>query len=240
MWQEILGHVSGALKAIGWVFLPITTLPVIYLFLNKNNLVKDIAHTFIQIIDNMSYRLGEAIKWLLPVLVLTVAFTVFALSIFGQSWTKLFESAEYMHASVIMLGAGATLLAGQHVRVDIFHTNMGAQTRALVDFVGFYLLLLPVCLIILWNSQSFVGFAWNTLEASAESDGIAGAYLLKTLIPIFAVSMIMQGFAIALRAAMCLCGQTRPARPAHIPKFFDTPRTQPQIDIPHHIDRQES
>ncbi|MEP1231505.1 MAG: TRAP transporter small permease subunit, partial [Litorimonas sp.] len=169
------------------------------------------------------------VKWLLPALVLSVAFTVFALSIFGQSWTKLFESAEYMHAMVIMLGASATLLAGQHVRVDIFHTNMRAKTRALVDFVGFYALLLPVCLIILWNSQSFANFAWKTMEASAESDGIAGVYLLKTLIPIFAVMMIGQGLAISLRAAMCLCGQNRPDRPPRIPKLFEEPQTVSHI-----------
>jgi len=224
MWQDFLIHLSSALKAMGWVFLPVTALPLLYLFLHQNKTLQDISSGIITVIDGFSYRLGEATKWLLPVLVLVVAFTVFALSIFGKSWTKLFESAEYIHACVIMLGAAATLLAGQHVRVDVFHTNMRAKTRALVDFVGFYLALLPVCLIILWNSQSFLRFAWNTLEASAESDGIAGAYLLKTLIPIFAVTMIAQGLAIALRAAMCLCGQTRPERPPHIPKFFEEPQ----------------
>jgi len=224
MWADILLYLGGALKAVGWIFLPICVLPLLHLFLHKNPTIQAINEHLITLIDRFSYRLGETVKWLLPILVLIVAFTVFALSIFGQSWTKLFESAEYIHASVIMLGAAATLLAGQHVRVDIFHTHMTAKTRALVDFIGFYLFLLPVCLIILWNSQSFVSFAWNTLEASAESDGIAGAYLLKTLIPIFAVTMIVQGFAITLRAAMCLCGQERPDRPLHTPKFFSDPQ----------------
>lgn len=218
---DILGTSGNIFKAIGWAFLPFTALPCAYLFLYKNNFIQDISNAIITAIDSLSYAIGEAVKWLLPILVLTVAFTVFALSIFGQSWTKLFESAEYMHASIIMLGAAATLLAGQHVRVDIFHTRMSAKSRARVDFIGFYLALLPVCLIILWNSQSFVGFAWNVREASAESDGIAGVYWLKTLIPIFALVMIAQGQAIALRAAMCLCEQPLPARPKHIPKLFE-------------------
>jgi len=199
--------------------------------MHKNKPLQDISQAFIRTIDSLSYWLGEAVKWLLPILVLTVAFTVFALSIFGQSWTKLFESAEYIHAIVIMLGAAATLLAGQHVRVDIFHTHMQAKSRARVDFIGFYLFLLPVCLIILWNSQSFVGFAWNTFEASAESDGIAGVYLLKTLIPIFAVTMIAQGLAIAMRAAMCLCGHDLPQRPKHIPKLFEDAQPSSYIHI---------
>lgn len=217
---DIIANLGIAFTAIGWVFAPALLLPVIYLFLPNIKTLQSLSKAVIRTIDSLSYGLGEITKWLLPLLVLLVAFTVFALSIFGQSWTKLFESADYLHAAVIMLGAAATLLAGQHVRVDVFHTNMSAKTRALVDFVGFYALLVPVCLVILWNSQSFVSFAWQVLEGSSEADGIRGEYLLKTLIPIFAVMMILQGLAIALRAAMCLNGQARPERPPHTPKFF--------------------
>jgi TRAP-type mannitol/chloroaromatic compound transport system permease small subunit len=74
--------------------------------------------------------------------------------------------------------------------------------------------------LILWNSQSFVGFAWSIFEGSSEADGIKGVYWLKTLIPIFAISMIVQGLAISLRAALCLSGQNRPPRPVNIPPLF--------------------
>lgn len=217
---EIIENLGVAFQAIGWVFLPVLFLPLVYIFLPNINTLQSISKAIIRTIDSLSYGLGEITKWLLPLLVLVVAFTVFALSIFGQSWTKLFESAEYLHASVIMLGAAATLLAGQHVRVDIFHSRMSAKARAMVDFIGYYALLVPVCLIILWNSQSFVSFSWRIFEASSEADGIRGEFLLKTLIPLFASMMILQGLAIALRAAMCLSGQMRPARPPHTPKFF--------------------
>lgn len=217
---DVIENLGTAFQAIGWIFLPALILPLIYLFLPNINILQSISKATIRTIDSLSYGLGEITKWCLPVLVLVVAFTVFALSIFGQSWTKLFESAKYLHATVIMLGAAATLLAGQHVRVDIFHSRMRAKARALVDFIGFYALILPVCLIILWNSQSFVHFSWRIFEASSESDGIRGEFLLKTLIPIFAITIILQGLAIALRAAMCLHGQERPERPAHTPKFF--------------------
>lgn len=219
-WGETLADLGAAFTAIGWVFLPLCLLPLLYLFLSNNRFIKTFSNALVRLIDSVSYISGEVIKWGLPILVLTVAMSVFALSIFGLSWTKLFESAEYLHASVIMLGAAATLLAGQHVRVDIFHTNMSAKSKAMVDFAGFYVLLLPVCLIILWNSQSFISFSWQIFEGSAESDGIRGEFLLKTLIPIFAVGMIIQGLAITLRAAMCLTGQARPERPPHTPPFF--------------------
>lgn len=218
-----------ALKGIGWVFLLAMTLPLLLLFFPKSNRLDSLSRGLITLLDDISYRIGEITKWALPLLVLSIAFSVFALSIFGLNWTKLSESAAYFHASVIMLGAAATLLAGQHVRVDIFHTRMSAKSRSLVDFAGFYALLLPVCLIIIWDSQSFVNFAWRIFEGSSENDGIQGVFLLKTLVPVFAVMMIAQSLSIAMRAAMCLHGKERPARPGHTPQLFPPLEDKPHL-----------
>ena len=214
--------VGGILQAIGWAFLPFLVWPIVNLIWGRNTKIKSFSEALISLIDNLTYRLGEATKWLLPLLVLSVAASVFALSIFGVTTTKWQESARYFQALIIMLGASATLLAGQHVRVDIFFSRMTDIGKARVDLIGFYLLLVPACILLTWNAQSFVGFAWAIREGSSEADGIRGVYILKTLIPIFAISMVIQGLAIATRAAMALNGQTRPARPKGIPPFFQT------------------
>lgn len=220
---------GAALKGIGWVFLLALTLPLLLLFFPKSNGLDSLSRGLITLLDDISYRTGEITKWALPLLVLSIAFSVFALSIFGLNWTKLSESAAYFHASVIMLGAAATLLAGQHVRVDIFHTRMTDKSRAIVDFAGFYAFLLPVCLIIIWDSQSFVNFAWRIFEGSSENDGIQGVFLLKTLVPVFGIMMIAQGLSIAMRAAMCLHGKERPARPNHTPQLFPKLEDKPDL-----------
>ncbi len=210
------------MQAIGWAFLPILAWPILHLIWGKNDRVKGFSDGFILLIDSLVYQLGEATKWLLPLLVISVAASVFALSIFGVTTTKWLESAKYFQALIIMLGAAATLLAGQHVRVDIFFSRMTEHGKARVDLIGFYLLLAPACILLTWNAQSFVGFAWAIREGSSEADGIRGVYILKTLIPIFAISMLTQGLAIATRAAMSLNGQSRPARPKGVPPFFQT------------------
>lgn len=225
----MLELIAAALKGIGWVSLPFLLLPLALLIFPKSKTLDGICRALITLLDDISYYIGEVAKWALPLLVLSVAISVFALSIFGLSFTKLSESAAYLHATVIMLGAAATLLAGQHVRVDIFHSRMSAAARSRVDLIGFYALLLPVCLIIIWNSQSFVNFSWRIFEGSNENDGIKGIFLLKTLVPIFGVMMIAQGCSIALRAAMCLLGRDRPARPAHTPPLFPPLEDRPQI-----------
>lgn len=213
--------IGTALQGAGWGFLPFLFLPALLIMFSGNKILVSFSDAVIRTIDTLNYVIGEAAKWLLPLLVLSVAFSVFALSIFGLSWTKLFESAIYFHAAVIMLGAAATLLAGQHVRVDIFHSRMSPHARALVDFCGVYLFLIPICLVILWNSQSFIGFSWQIFEGSAEADGIKGLFLLKTLVPMFAVMMLAQGTAIALRAALRLKSLDEPVRPPNTPPLFE-------------------
>lgn len=213
---------AGALQAIGWAFLPTLIWPVLHLCFGSKLILQDISRALIRTIDSAVFVMGESVKWLLPLLVLSVAASVVALSIFGVTTTKWLESAKYFQAITIMLGAAPTLLASQHVRVDIFHTRMTDRGKARVELLGFYLLLMPACLLLIWNAQSFVGLSWSIREGSPESDGFRGVYLLKTLIPVFAVTMLIQGLAITTRAAMCLRGQSRPARPTGIAPFFRT------------------
>ena len=214
---DIFAH---ALKGIGWFALLWLTLPALLLFKPKSAFLIDVSRHAVEIVDKVSLMIGQLIKWGLPLLVFSVAISVFALSLFGLSWTKLFESAQYIHASVIMLGAAMTLLLNEHVRVDIYQSILKRPQKALVDFIGFHIGLMPVCLLLIWSSNSFIGFSWQTLEGSAESDGIRGLYLLKTLIPIFAVMMLAQGLSISLRAVMIMRGLETPKRPAGVNDLF--------------------
>ena len=55
--------------------------------------------------------------------------------------------------------------------------------------------------------------AWAILEGSRETSGLPAVFLLKTLIPLFATLLALQGIAQALRAALVIAGVDRaPAR----------------------------
>lgn len=213
--------IGTILKATGWVFLPVLLLPIIRLVFPTNNFIADLQFTLIELIDGFNVRMGEWVKWLLVALVVSVAFGVIALSIFGQAWTKFDESSTYFHATVILLGSAATLLAGQHVRVDIVYTRLKSKAKALVDVVGFYALLVPFCLVLIWNAQNFVMLSWKSFEGSPESDGIQGVFILKTLVSVFAISLLLQGMSIAGRAVNALLGAPSPDLPEKISPLFE-------------------
>jgi TRAP-type mannitol/chloroaromatic compound transport system permease small subunit len=125
---------------------------------------------------------------------------------FGQGMTALQESVSYLHGTVFMLGAAYTLKHGGHVRVDIFYRRFSPRTKAWVDSVGSIVFLLPLCGLILITSWDFTLNAWAIHETSVEPGGLPFVYLLKTLLPLMAINLAMQGFAELLRNAMVLMG----------------------------------
>ena len=196
-----MNTLGNAVQGMGWAALPFLLLPMLALLAPRTH---GFALAVASVLDDASRGIGEVVKWTLPVLVLSVVFTVFMLSIFGWASIKMDESAVYLHAFALMLGASAALLADEHVRVDVLYARMSAQTQALVDFAGFYALLTPLMLVVVWESQSATAFSWAILEGSPDADGIRGRFLIKTLIPAFAVMMLAQGMAIAVRAAVAM------------------------------------
>jgi TRAP-type mannitol/chloroaromatic compound transport system permease small subunit len=158
-------------------------------------------------IDAVDERIGRAVAWLALAMVLVQLVVVVLRYVFGLGWVALQESVIYMHAALFMVAAGYTLLHDGHVRCDIFHGQASPRLRALVDLLGVVVFLLPVATLILWTAWPFVVNAWAVREGSPEGSlGIPGIYLLKSLILVFAVLLILQGLALAIRSGLRLAG----------------------------------
>jgi TRAP-type mannitol/chloroaromatic compound transport system permease small subunit len=155
-------------------------------------------------IDRLISGIGRIAAWLILVVVLLQFALVVARYLFGLGSIWLSETVIYAHAAVFMLAAAWTLRTDGHVRVDIFYAEGSARTRALIDFVGAILLLLPFMLVLLWLSVPYAVRSWAIFEHSQEASGLPLVFVLKTLIPVFAALMALQGVAQAIRAAAAL------------------------------------
>jgi TRAP-type mannitol/chloroaromatic compound transport system permease small subunit len=152
-------------------------------------------------IDRLNAAIGRTVAWLCLLVVLVQFAVVLMRYTFGLGSIWLSESIIYGHATLFMLAAAWTLRDGGHVRVDIFYADASPRQRAWIDFAGALLLLLPFMLVLLWFSLPYVGRSWAILETSRETSGLPAVFLLKTLIPLFAGMMALQGVAQAIRAA---------------------------------------
>jgi TRAP-type mannitol/chloroaromatic compound transport system permease small subunit len=151
-------------------------------------------------IDRLTTAIGRAVAWLALVIVLLQFALVVARYLFGLGSIWLSEAVIYGHAALFMGAAAWTLRAGGHVRVDVFYAEASPRARAMIDLVGALLLLLPFALVLVWLSLPYAARSWAILERSQEASGLPLVFVLKTLIPLFALLMALQGIAQAIRA----------------------------------------
>ncbi len=156
--------------------------------------------SFALTIDRITTSVGKTVAWLLVAMVLLESVIVVMRYGFDIGFIALQESVTYMHAAVFLLGAAYTLKEDGHVRVDIYYRNFSARRRAWLNLIGTACMLIPLTLFIIWSSFPYVAQAWSIKEASADAGGIPAVYLLKTLMPLFAALLLLQGIAEILKA----------------------------------------
>jgi len=150
---------------------------------------------------------ARGVMWLLLAMVLVQFGIVVLRYTFGINYIFMQESITYMHGAVFLIASGYALLTDDHVRVDIFYRSASEKRKALVDLLGTYFFLFPVCLLLLWTSSPYVGGSWAVLEGSAETSGIQGVFVIKSMIPIFATLLALAGFNIAAQAGARMRGR---------------------------------
>jgi TRAP-type mannitol/chloroaromatic compound transport system permease small subunit len=167
-----------------------------------------LAQRSIRCLDSIAEYTGTTTAWLTGIMVLIACTVVTLRHVFAIGSVALQESVTYMHALVFMLGAAYALKTGDHVRVDIFYRKFSARGRAWVDVLGSLLFTLPLMIFIGWGSLDFVRESWRIGEGSTDSGGLGGVYLLKSLLPLMALSLSLQATAEMLRSLLVLMNIT--------------------------------
>ncbi len=158
----------------------------------------------IRYLELCSELTGRFVSWLaLMMVIVTVAVVILRYG-FSVGSVGMQESITYLHAAVFLIGAAYTLKRDAHVRVDIFYRNFSARGKAWVNALGSLVFLLPLCGFILFISWDFVAASWRIREASGNADGLPLVFLLKTMIPVMAITLAAQGLAEALKSLATL------------------------------------
>jgi TRAP-type mannitol/chloroaromatic compound transport system permease small subunit len=169
----------------------------------------------VRLIEDFNRAMGELAAWLVLVTVAvcaTVASLRYGFGI-GRIWLQ--------ELYVVAFGAGFMLMAPRayaehaHIRIDVLSHRWGPETRAAIELIGCIVFLIPWLLLIAWASWPFVRLSWLVREPSPQAGGLPGYYLVKSLIPLFAVLMLLQALAAIGRSILTLSGRSHllPPRP---------------------------
>jgi TRAP-type mannitol/chloroaromatic compound transport system permease small subunit len=162
------------------------------------------------LLDEIAELTGRMVSWLTLGLVLVTLAVVILRYVFDIGSIALQESGTYLHAIVFMLGAAYTLKHDGHVRVDIFYQQRTPRVRAWINLLGTLLLLMPVCMLIFISSLDYVISSWTIQEGSREAGGLDAVYLLKTVIPLMALLLFLQGCSLCVRSLLVISGHAPP------------------------------
>ncbi len=158
------------------------------------------------LIDKFNVVTGKGIAWFALFIVLIQFSVVLMRYVFGIGSIWMQELIVYLHGFLFMLAAAYTLSQEGHVRVDIFYREAKPRTKALINMYGSAFLLIPVCILIIYVSWTYVANSWAIMEGSQETSGIQARFLLKSAIIAFAVQMGLQGVVTMIRSWFALQG----------------------------------
>ncbi len=155
-------------------------------------------------LDAVNNWTGRAVSWLTFILVLVTVWDVLARYFFKSGSVALQELEWHLFSVIFLLAAGYTLRRDGHVRVDVVYSKLSAKWKAVIDFAGSILFLLPFCFLIIFTSIGFIESSWNAGEGSGDPGGLPARYLLKAMIPIGFSLLALQGISLALQSAMTI------------------------------------
>ncbi len=136
---------------------------------------------------------------LLPAqIVLSVGYVV-ARQFANFQLTPLQELEWHLFFGLVFLTLGGAYLADRHVRIDIVRDRMGERPRAIIEVAGFFLALLPFCLIIIYLGSSFAWEAFLVGEHSRAPLGLPHRWIVKAIIPIGALLLLLAGVVVTWR-----------------------------------------
>jgi TRAP-type mannitol/chloroaromatic compound transport system, small permease component len=152
-------------------------------------------NAYVDFADGLNRQIARFVKWLAIAMLLVQFGVVLGRYVFGVNSIAVQEFILYMHATLFMLGAAYTLQVDKHVRVDIFYASMSPERQRLVDILGHIVFLIPSMLALIYWSWPSVANSWAILEGPISVGGIKAVFLLKSLIPLFAATLILQSLA---------------------------------------------
>ena len=112
--------------------------------------------------------------------------------LFNINYIFLQELVMYMHAFIFLFGVSLCMNDDAHVRIDIISSKLDQGYRKLIDKVGLYILVVPFCLFVFYESTEMITRSWVMLEGSSEPGGLPIVFLLKSSIYIFSFLIFIQ------------------------------------------------
>jgi TRAP-type mannitol/chloroaromatic compound transport system permease small subunit len=145
-----------------------------------------------RVIDTLNTWIGKRVAWLILAAVVVSALNATVRKIFDTSSNSWLELQWVLFSVVFLLCAPWTLLANEHIRIDIVNNMLPKRLRDSIDAVGHAFFLLPLAIIMIITG---IPFFYRSIEINEQSGNAGGLpqWPAKSLIMIGFAMLLIQG-----------------------------------------------
>jgi TRAP-type mannitol/chloroaromatic compound transport system permease small subunit len=162
---------------------------------------------FVNAIDRFSKWQAAVVCWLIFALIFTLTFEITARYFFGSPTLWAYDFTYILYGCLFMLGAAYTLLVDQHVRIEFIHSAMPPRMRTIVEIIGYLIFFFPAIGALLYFGSEFAWESWVVDEHAKQSIWAPVIYPFKTVLPVGAFLLLLQGIAKFIRCVTSLFGR---------------------------------
>lgn len=154
---------------------------------------------FVYTIESLSVWVGRAFGWCILVLTLSVSYEVFVRYVLNKPTVWAFDVMVQMYGALFMMAGAYALAQDTHVRGDVLYRLFPVRMQATIDFILYLIFFFPGMLALFWFGTEIASDSWRYKEVSWNSPARIQIYFFKTLIPLAAGLLLLQGMAELVR-----------------------------------------
>ena len=160
----------------------------------------------LRVIERISGVSGETTAWLVVPLIVATVYDVIARYAFNAPTEWAYEVGYMVMGAHALLGMAYTLREGGHIRIDAFTQRFSQTTKAVVDLIG-YLIVLPCLCWVTWSLWHYWIGAFRTGELSGQSAWNPIIWPFRLIFFVAFVLLVLQIVAEVMKAIMYLAGR---------------------------------
>jgi TRAP-type mannitol/chloroaromatic compound transport system permease small subunit len=153
----------------------------------------------IQAIETVSHWTGIVAAWLIIPMTIAVTWEVIARHFFSAPTIWAYDVTYMLYGTHFMIGTAFTLMRIGHVRVDMLYQGWSIRRQNWIDAIGYLFFFFPAMILFFWFGYQESSHAWSIGETSDASPWRPIIYPFKTVIPITALLLLLQGVAELLK-----------------------------------------
>lgn len=156
-----------------------------------------------KVIDQISMWSGKIAAWLIYPMFIVLVWEVFIRKVYRPTiWAN--DIALLSYGTHFLMAAALALCLQKHIRTDFLYQHFSLRIQVLLDIAQYLLFFLPGMAMFLWLSLDYAAESWYFKERLDTTWRPPAGFLYKTVIPVSAGLLLLQGVSEVLKCIKTL------------------------------------